>query len=252
MKDLLIYPIGATEACRYAADILKDAGVPLVDHPTPEVSCLLLDVPSFSAPGILRGGGELRRLLSMLPPDITVIGGNLNDAALATYRKLDLLQDAEYLAVNAAITGDCALQVAAPLLKTTFSDSPALVIGWGRIGKCLAQLLRSVGSDVIVAARKEPDRAILRALGYRAVDISGINQVLPGIRVIFNTVPEMVLTGAVMKGCKNCVKIDLASKPGIEGEDVVWARGLPGAYAPESSGRLIAGSILNRIREDEL
>ena len=47
-----------------------------------------------------------------------------------------------------------------------------------------------------------------------------------------------------------CIKIELASAPGIECEDVVIARGLPGSYAPISSGRLIAETILKRCKED--
>jgi len=251
LKSILIYPVGTTKGCRYAASALEQAGFSLVDHPAPEITHLLLDVPSFSAPGILRGGGELRTLLSMLPQRVTIIGGNLEDAALDTYRKLDLLRDHRYLAENAAITADCALQVAAPLLKTTFADSPALIIGWGRIGKCLARLLRSVGAEVTVAARKESDRAMLHALGYRAVDIPEVAGVLRKIRVIFNTAPEPVLSEAALTGCSNCLKIDLASKPGIAGSDVITARGLPGVYAPESSGRLISDTIIRLLREEK-
>jgi hypothetical protein len=40
------------------------------------------------------------------------------------------------------------------------------------------------------------------------------------------------------------VKIELASSPGLEGDDVIEALGLPGKYAPETSGKLIARTIL--------
>lgn len=252
MKQRLIYPVGSTEACRFAASFLASAGVPLVDHPSPEVTHLLLDVPSFASVGILRGGEDVRRLLSMLPPDITVMGGNLEDPSLSTYQKIDLLKSSRYLALNAAITADCALQVAAPLLKTTFADTPVLILGWGRIGKCLGQLLKGTGCHVAIAARKECDRAMAEALGFEAVDYLSIGKALPKIRLIFNTVPEMVLTEGQLSACKDCIKIDLASQPGMEGEDVVIARGLPGIYAPKSSGKLIAQTILNHIKEASL
>lgn len=250
MEKMTLYPVGNTAACRFASEFLEKAGVSIVDHPTPEITYLLLDVPSFAADGALRGGGDIRSILEMLPPDITILGGNLKHPALAGYRTLDLLKDAEYLAVNAAITADCALQVAAPLLSTTFADSPALIIGWGRIGKCLGQLLKAIGSVVTIAARKETDRAIIRALGYRAVDMNGISDVLPKCSLIFNTAPELLLYKEQLALCRNCVKIDLASKPGMEGEDVVWARGLPGVHAPESSGRLIAQTIIRHFKEE--
>ena len=248
MGKPLIYPIGNTKACAYAEQFLKQAGLDIVDHPTPEVTHLLLDVPGFDPDGRLRGRGSVERTLEMLPHYITVIGGNLEHTALAEYRKADLLQDENYLAANAAITADCALQVAAPLLTTTFADTPILIIGWGRIGKCLGKLLKSIGADVTVAARNPSDRAMLRALDYDTVDPHNL-KTLGSYRLLFNTAPEAVLSEKLLSLCKNCVKIDLASKKGLCCEDVVWARGLPGIYAPESSGRLICKTITQYIKE---
>lgn len=237
MDKKLVYPIGSTPASKFAAGFLQKSGIALVDHPTPEVTHLMLDVPSFGADGLLRGSGAVEKILEMLPPDITIVGGNLNHPALAGYRTVDFLQDDGYLAENAAITADCALQVAAPLLTTTLPNSPTLIIGWGRIGKCLAQLLKGIGTDVTVAARKESDQAMLQALGYQAVDMT---PPLSRYRLIFNTAPELVFNKDLLAVCKSCVKIDLASKRGLAGDDVVWARGLPGIHAPETSGKLIA------------
>lgn len=246
MDNILIYPTGSTAACRYAAQFLQKQNIPLVDHPTPEVTHLLLDIPSFGSDGKLRSGGALEPLLEMLPPNITVIGGHLSHPALEHHRTVDLLMDAHYLSVNAAITADCALQVATPLLTTTLQDSPALVIGWGRIGKCLAQMLKALRCNVTVAARKEADRAMLRALQYEAVDMEQMVRTLPKYRLIFNTAPESVLSAGQLRKC-SAVKIDLASRRGLESGDVVWARGLPGIHAPESSGKLIAETILSII-----
>lgn len=252
MENMLVFPAGSTLACQYAAAFLKKQGVALVDHPTPEVSHLLLDVPSFDSDGQLRNGGNPQNLLQMLPTNITVVGGNLNHSVLTGYRTLDLLKNPEYLAINAAITADCALQVAASHLHTTFSDSPSIVIGWGRIGKCLAALLHNAHSPVTIAARKETDRAMAKALGFHAVEICEIPKLLPQYRVLFNTVPELILRKNDFRVNGHCVKIELASINGIECEDIVVARGLPGVYAPESSGNLIGRIFLKLCREGNL
>lgn len=249
MKDMLVYPIGSTPACTYAASFLEGAGISLVDHPAPEVTHLLLDIPSFGADGMLRCGGDLEEILRMLPPDITIVGGNLDHPILEGHQILDLLKSERYLAQNAAITAHCALSVAAQNMTAVFSDSPALVIGWGRIGKCLGQLLKAIGSDVTIAARKESDQAMIRALGLRAVDICQISRVLPKCRLVFNTVPELVLSKDMTQQ-KDCLFVDLASKKGMEGDRVIWARGLPGVHAPESSGKLIAETFLKLSRRD--
>ena len=248
MAKCLIYPVGTTAASQYAAHFLEKAGLEIVDHPTPEVTHLLMDVPSFGNDGMLRGGGNPERILETVPQYITVAGGNLDHPVLDGYRVWDFLQDEDYLAQNAAITADCALQVAAPLLKTTFAQSPALIIGWGRIGKCLGQLLKGMGCPVTVAARKAPDRAMIRALGYDTADPADLE--LNGYRILFNTAPELILNKEQLSHYKDCVKIDRASRKGLEGDDVVWARGLPGIYTPESSGRLITDTFLRKLKEE--
>lgn len=249
MTEILLYPGGTSAALGYAEKILAARGVPVVDHPTPEITHLLLDVPSFGPDGMLRSGADPERVLERLSLNLTVVGGNLKHPALSGYRTVDLLQDARYLAENARITADCALRIAAPLLKVTFADSHVLVLGWGRIGKCLSQLLRGLGAQVTVAARKEADRAILTALGYQAADPTGLTDILPRCQLLFNTVPELLLGQEQLALCPGCVKIDLASRPGLSGHDVVWARGLPGIHAPESSGRRIAEAFLRLYKE---
>lgn len=252
MNNLLFYGAGITCACRYAADRLQNAGFSFTDHPSPDVTHLLLDVPGFTGIGALRGGGDPCQLLSMLPEDICVIGGKLEQPVLAGYRKIDLLAQEDYLAANAAITAHCALKVAAPYLQTTIADTPTLIVGWGRIGKCLAKLLRGLDCPVTVAARKERDRSMLRALGYFAISISEIPQHLNRARLLFNTVPQPLIRKEVLSPAEHCIQIELASQPGLSGSHVIPAPGLPGVYAPESSGKLIADTLISCLKEESL
>ena len=249
VNPVLIYHRGTTAACAQAAAFLSDAGLKLVDHPTPEVTHLLLDVPSFVSDGSLRGGGVLREVLERLPPRVTVIGGKLSHPDLQAHPVIDLLNDEEYLARNAAITAHCALEIAASALETTFRETPALIIGWGRIGKCLVCQLSELHCPLTVAVRNPKDRAMLKALGVHAVEISEILGLLPRIRLLINTAPAPILTGNILDVYSKCVKLDLASAPGLTGTGVICARGLPGRYAPESSGRLIAETILKTLKE---
>lgn len=229
MKDILVYPGFSGKAGEYAAAFLASRGISTIDHPSPDITHLLLDVPSREIPG---------GLLERLPEDVCVVGGNLE---LPDRRTIDLLKNEWYLAGNAAITAECALRVAAAHMETVFSGTGVLVIGWGRIGKCLARLLNEMGACVTVAARKEQDLAMAEALGYGS-SLPGL--VPEGCRVVFNTVPV-----PVMEAAADCLNIDLASRPGILGDGVIRARGLPGKYAPESSGRLIGEAFLKEVRK---
>ena len=235
MVNTLLYSIGKSKSCSHCVQLLKSAGISLIDHPSPEVTHLLLDVPSVS-------DSSLEHTLRMLPPDVRVIGGNLH---LTTTKVWDLLCDEEYLSQNAAVTAHCAIKVALPYLNTTLADTKTLIIGWGRIGKCLARLLKAMGCPVTVATRNP---AILRALGYAVQDTAHMDP--RGFQLLFNTVPEPILSEEQLLPCPNCVKIDLASRPGLGGADIISARGLPGKYAPESSGKLQYETILRYIKED--
>lgn len=234
MKQKEFRIAGGTMALTHAADTLKKAGWKQIQ----DAKLLLLPVPSFEPDGSIKGGGELT---SVLAPDTIVVGGNLKRPDLAHHHCIDLLQDPLYLSENAAITAYCAIMLAMEHSSVILKGCPVMVVGWGRIGKFLVRLLRLLGAKVSVAARKESDRALLCALGYQAVDLADPELALKDIRILFNTVPAMVLPHTLTCQCRqDCLMIDLASVPGIEAPNVLWARGLPNKHAPESSGQLIA------------
>ena len=179
--------------------------------------------------------------------DIVIIGGNLDCPEFNDYTCIDLFEDPIYLKLNAQITAHCAVKLALNQLPITLNTCEVLVIGWGRIGKCLSSLLKNMGADVTVGARKASDRAMIRALGFGAEDFPINEDILRSARVIYNTVPYAIVdSGQAGDG----IKIDLASKQGILGDDVVIARGLPGIHFPESSGRLIAQTLMGITRKE--
>lgn len=231
MRTAMIFPIGDSPAVQFAARALEEQGISVAAALTGDVTHVLLNVPTKEAD------------LSAVPENITVIGGNLEQ--IHNHPTIDLLKEEQYLAENAALTADCALRLLGERLSVSFRDCPILVIGWGRIGKCLAAMLRALGAHVWVAARKPADMGMLTALGYEAVAIGDIEP--RQYRAIINTAPAPVLAGS---GDEVCVKIDLASRLGMAGENVLWARGLPGKMLPEASGALIAQGVLRHLREE--
>lgn len=233
-----IYCPARNQALDYAIKHL-----PVCPAPDDNITHLLLPVPSFNQDGSIRGGGDLQSLLSVLPQNITVIGGNLTHSLLERYKTIDLLQDPVYVAENADITARCAIGLLHDCLPCTLKNLPVLILGWGRIGKCLARLLRANDACVTVFARKETDRAMLKALGYSTQAAPDPTE----FRVVINTAPA-----AVLPECpKDVFKMELASVSGIGGEDVFLARGLPATCAPESSGKLIADTILRLLKKEE-
>ena len=222
------------EALNCATALLPKTEYTICQKADGRITHMLLPIPSK---------GDWATVLQELPGNVTIIGGNLNAQEFTGYKTVDLLQDPLYLAENAAITAHCAIAIAGNALPITLQGCRTLVIGWGRIGKCLGKLLKDMGAEVTISARKDTDRAMLQALGYSTQAVPKAE----GFRLIFNTVPEMVLPCAP----DNALKIDLASQKGIAGDDVIWARGLPNRCAPESSGKLIAKCILSHTIQQE-
>jgi dipicolinate synthase subunit A len=208
------------------------------------VTHLLLPVPSFDDRGNVKGGGEPEKILERLPGSVTIVGGNIPENRFPGHRVVDLLKDPTYLAANASITAYCALGLAMAELPVVLRGCKTLILGWGRIGRCLAALLWALEADVTIGARKETDRAMLRALGFSAVDTQDLGMATDEYRIIFNTVPAPVMHST---GNAKCVKIDLASQQGIAGNNVIRALGLPGKDAPESSGLLITDTIMRVV-----
>lgn len=226
-----------SEAVRYAAGYLQELGIPVTEKCAPDVTHVLLPVPSFS------GGDEyLAHLLTKLPDNVIVSGGNLNSPLLEGYCAVDFLQDPYYLADNAAITADCALQIVENRTGTELAGKKALILGWGRIGKCLGQRLRDRNANVTIAARKTADLAMIHGLGYGTLAISDTAGETARFDIILNTVPELLLPNMAAK--TDAVILELASKPGMTGDGIINARGLPGKMAPERSGRLIADTFI--------
>lgn len=245
LNDFLFYIGADTPALRFTEEYLKHSGQCIAPEPSDNVTHLILNCPAFTPDGKLSGGGDLKELLAHFTRNITVIGGNLHSPILQTYSTLDLLKNESYLAENAAITAECALQVALNNSPVTINRTPILILGWGRIAKCLAKLLGSLGSAVTISARKETDIAMAQALGYNGVPLHNITSQLKQYRIVFNTIPAMILPESHSNLCRqDCLKIDLASTPGIAGSNVIIARGLPGKMAPETAGHLIAKTIL--------
>ncbi len=252
MSRYIFYIPGNQVVQRSVGKALKAMGYPIAPLPSPEITHLLLPIPSFYDNGELKCGGDFSKLLAALPENITVIGGKLPDALTAKYKTVDLLKDPEYVAQNAYITACCAMRIILMELPVILRGCNTLIIGWGRIAQCLAALLRNAEADITIATRSSDHRALAHALGYKVADTNNLVKILPDYRVICNTAPATVISAEQAAHCSDdCLKIDLASQLGIEGKHVIWARGLPGKDAPESSGMLIADTVIRLINKEE-
>lgn len=237
MKQPIFYTAGETHALRHAKNLMIQWGYDLSPIPSAHVTHLLLPVPSFEATGILKGGQPLAEVLKHLPENITIMGSHLDGLP---YRTIDFLKDEYYLTENAVITAHCTLKLLQQHYPDILKGIPVAIIGWGRIAKALAPLLNAMGAYVSVAVRRESQ---LQSIRQQHCDGVLLTQWHPEqYEIIINTAPAPVLRQEQTQ--PGALLIDLASQLGIEGDRVLWARGLPNRDAALSSGTLIAKTAL--------
>lgn len=192
-----------------------------------------------------------------------ICGGNLSrelleQAAGRGLKITDYFAREEVQIGNAVPTAEGAVQTAMEAMDRTIHGGKALVIGYGRIGKALAQDLKGLGAEVTVSARKYSDLAWIAARGYRALESGRLAGHLGSFDVVFNTVPAELLRRTELSELKRgCVVIDVASDPGgvdhaaadALGIQVIWARGLPGRVAPATAAQVIRDAIYHILEE---
>jgi hypothetical protein len=133
-------------------------------------------------------------------------------------------------------------------------------------GRELARLLRALGADVTVCARREETLFEAAAEGCHPLlvtasdPMSGMALLCRDHTILFNTVPAHILPRDLLMGLQpDTLLIDLASAPfGVSDDHVreaaaqnglryLRAPSLPGSYAPRDAGRAIAECILGLV-----
>ena len=158
---------------------------------------------------------------------------------------------------NAIPTAEGVVKVLTEELPITIHGMKCAVTGYGRVGKILAQTLKSLGADVTVFARKQKDFADAFTKGIIPKEFNELSSEYQDFDALINTVPQRVLGEKELDNINpECVLIEIASAPfGMDFQaakerafNVIKAGSLPGKVAPKSAGEIIGRSILPIIR----
>lgn len=154
--------------------------------------------------------------------------------------------------MNSIPSAEGVLQIAMEKLPITIHDSSSFVLGFGRLGKTLARMLKGIGANTTVVARKRADLSRIFEMGYRPLHCSEMHQLISEADVIFNTVPVLILDEKLLSLLrKDTLILDIASAPGGTdftaakrlGLNAILAPSLPGIAAPKTSGKILAQVI---------
>ncbi|MDE5771748.1 MAG: dipicolinate synthase subunit A [Ruminococcus sp.] len=224
---------------------------------------LVLPVPPLDENGMITAPftsekinpAEIRRLLK---PDAVIFAGKsdkrLNDI-FEDKEIIDYMEREELSLKNAVPTAEGAVEIALSELPVTLNGLKVLIVGLGRIGTALAEILKGFGADITASVRNAKGTAKARILGIKSVCT---NKMDTDYKLVFNTVPELIFNNEILsRFSDDTLFIDLASKPGgidfdsasVLGKKVVWALGIPGKTAPVTSGEFIAETIIGILTE---
>lgn len=160
---------------------------------------------------------------------------------------------------NAVPTAEGAVALAVLHSKKAIFHSKALVIGNGRIGKILSNMLKCMGAEVTVSARRENDLSLIEAFNMKKIETSKITGIAKEFDFIFNTVDSPVIDTEFLKSVKkDALIIELASHPGgIYGDkslarcEIINGQGLPGKFSPITAAEILSETIIKLIADDK-
>jgi len=187
------------------------------------------------------------------------IGGVITDkikieAGKYAIKTIDYFQMEEVAVKNAIPTAEGAIQTAMIESDRTIFGSNVLVLGYGRCGKVLSNMLKGIGADVSVTYRNDKDCAYIKAYGMKGFNLYELRSYIGKFDFIFNTIPAPIVNKELLKKVKkSSIIIDLAQAPG--GVDFNYARdlnikalycpGLPGRVAPFTAAEILKEATIN-------
>ena len=228
-----------------------------------QYDCAVLPVPPLDDAGDITApcfSGKIHadEIKDMLVPDGIVLAGRADSRLSEIFSGMeicDYMLCEEIMIRNAVPTAEGAVQIALEELPVTLSGLKVLIVGMGRIGTALAEILKGFGADITAAVRNSSGAARAKLHGVKSVCTDSMGT---DFGLVFNTVPYLIFDRSRL--CQfedDTLFIDLASKPGgIDfssaaelGKKAVWALGLPGKTAPVTSGEIIADTISGMLDE---
>ena len=225
--------------------------------------CIILPVPAIDGENHIStpcfsGDIYLQDIKNMLSENSIIFAGKADDKIknfFSDYKIYDYMEREELSLKNAVPTAEGAVKIALDELPVTLNGLKVLIVGMGRIGTALANILKGFGADVTAAVRNAKGAAKARIAGIKSVCTKDMTN---DYGLVFNTAPSMIFTEDILrKFSDDTLFIDLASKPGgIDfdsaaelGKKVIWALGIPGKNAPVSAGKIIAETVISILSE---
>ena len=186
---------------------------------------------------------DIQTIFEKIEPETVIFKGNYKIPELKGNIVYNYAENEEFVLENARLTAEAAIILAKENSKSNISSSKALVLGYGRIGKYLAEMLKQEGAKTYVYARRQEVRNLAEKNGV--IPISEPKD-LHKYDFVFNTVPEIIISkDKTAKVSEKTLIIELASAPGgfEDTSKVLDGKGLPGKMLPTFAGKAVYDTI---------
>jgi len=167
------------------------------------------------------------------------------------FRHVDLTKDRQHYERNLVPTCEGIVQILLGRIDFTLHGSRLLIVGYGRLARRLAPLLRALGTEVFVFSAVEAEREAFRP-DFRAGDVADLSC----YDLVVNTVPAVLLGRKELSTAKQGIfLLDVASAPGgVDpsaaaefGIDYLAAGGIPGSKAPRTVARAMLEVVIANL-----
>ena len=214
---------------------------------------ILLPIPSS------RNGEEITgtkiKLLSLIDKDMSgvLIAGYALPSVFCSLVEekggalADVSYDETFTEENARLTAESTLL---HIMNTCSASAEGMrigIVGYGRIGKCLAELLLFLGARITVFTRREHTKMELLFSGVDAQLVADAD--FSRCDILINTAPARLFT---QKQCDtlSCEVLELAPGENFPGaEKVTRLPSLPAKILPVSGGRVYARAIVRALKK---
>lgn len=213
---------------------------------------IILPIPTTRDGKTVNGGGPLSELYALAEKGVMIAGygippfvkEGLEARGAGVY---DAVSDEAFLLENARITAHGALGRIMTETEKDISELSIGVVGYGRIGSALSELLLFLGARVRIYSGNENKIIVLAAEGADVCSLDDGD--FSDLDILINTAPKRILTA---KGERELLSsgiriIELASGKNFSSDEVSVMASIPDKMYPISSGRLYAKHIMRAM-----
>ena len=202
-------------------------------------------------------------LLDRISPNQVAFAGMMSEEYKSKFFKkgvklYDYFERDDLKIKNSFPTAQGILKIILENLPICLNRMNCMVTGCGKTAQSISLMLKKLGVNVTVAARKCSDIAWAQNNSMNGIYIKNLGKNKLNFDAVINTVPSLILNDNVLsKLNKDCLLIEVASKPyGIDFDSAqkhklnyIIAGSLPGKTAPKTAGEIISDTIFYMIRE---